>query len=277
MRILYFLILFCLIVSCKKNKSKQKVFCKKQDLIIKDTLFDESDILSSFYYGDSCRIKKLNMFVFLDKRSGNITSREMIKDVSVKLGFYPDTLVNFLISNKKISLHEVEKGVVLNVKHDFKTSFLDSINFIDLKTISINNTEGKMKILKSDSYFYNNSKSLLGIQDSYLDYKAFEKEKIKYKILSKEGDYIDTILFTVKTNNIDNIKLYDIIVNSINLNFTYSIKASFKNFKNTDKGCLLYDVVKLNKDFLRFKLNINSLKLESLDEVIVKLDGINVD
>lgn len=262
------------IISCKKRVNNV-ITCEKANSYAKDNDFDNSDIITSIYYDKTnCKINKLGMKVLLDERSGNIKSIEEIIDIAIKLGVIGDTLINNVISPTDVKFKKTSSRKILLIDYVFEKPFLDSINLIDVSTIAIINESGKKNILKSDSYFYKNSIKLLGIENTYMHYNAFIDKKVRYKNLSKKEKYIDSILVTVKVNQlIDNITDYKILLNIKNeLKYKYSINASFNNFIVENKGCKLYNVLKLNKDFLQFKLNIKKLKIEKITSLDVSLN-----
>ncbi|WP_346882978.1 hypothetical protein [uncultured Algibacter sp.] len=274
MKLLLYIITFLSLMSCKNKVAKSD--CKVKDYKINDTVFKNTNILSSIYYDTlDCKINKLEIVTLLDNRSGNIKSSKDIKDIVVKFGLLKDTIVSDVINSKEIKLNKTEQGHILIFDYHFEKPFLDSINIIDLKTISLDYTSNAKKILKSDSYFYKNSAKILDIENTYLDYNAFSKNKIKFKTLSVNKTSLDSILVTIKANHlpIEDIKDYKIILNDNELNFKYNIKASFNNFKVEDNYCRIYDVKKLNSKFLQFKLNIKYLNLKKIDDFEIILDS----
>ncbi|MDO6761520.1 hypothetical protein Q4566_15010 [Tamlana sp. 2_MG-2023] len=268
------LITLITLLSCKKNRDINIVSCKKNNFISKDTTFFNSEILSSVYFNSECKINKIKLFVLLDDRSGNLKDTTDLNDVVIKLGFHPDTLINIIIPGKQTSILKKENSYLLQLEYAFKSPFLDSINLIDLKTISFEKSENKRNLLKSSSYFYNESKSILGVDKTYLDYKAFIKNNVRFKNISKSPSKVDSILITVKPRkSIDNITKYNLILNdTLILNFRNSIHANFKNPQTTDKNIIMYDLLKCDKNFISFKLNLSKLNLHYLDSINVKLD-----
>lgn len=263
-------ILFFLLIlnSCYYNK-KEKEICSKSPLKTSETIFNNSDIIIPFIkYNKKCKIDSINLLVQLDERSKNLKTIENIKNVRVTLGFMPDTLVHFSLKKENYGL---EKGGIFSVKHRFKESFLDSINLIDLQIAFYNDFEKRIKI--SESYFYKNSKKILGIENTYLDFKAFKDVDTRYKNLNK-GKNTDSILVTTKTNAfIDNLTKYNIEINdTLTLNFKNSIKADYKDFKVKDKKVKMYNLLKMNREFITFKLDFSNSKIKTIKSLKVKLE-----
>lgn len=266
--VLVILFFFLILNSCHYNK-KEKEVCLKSWLKPSDTMFKYSDIqIPLIKYNKKCKIDSINLFVQLDERSENLKTIESIKNVKVTLGFMPDTLVRFSLEKENYSL---EKGNILSIKHRFKEPYLDSINLIDLQMAYYNDFEKRIKI--SDSYFYKNSKKILGIENTYLDFKAFTNINTRYKNLN-EGKISDSILVTTKTNAfIDNLTKYSIEINdTLTLNFKNSIKADYKDFKLKDKRVEMYNLLKMNREFITFKLDFSNSKIKTITSLKVKLE-----
>ena len=260
--------------SCKNDKSVKISTCNKSNVIIKDTIFSNSEILSSIYYNHDCKIRKLTLMVLLDERSGTLQKIDKLNDVVLTLGDFSDSLMRIVRSSNETHLFKKDESSILEIEYKFEKPFLEILNFIDLKTISLENVNNTSEILKSDSYFYKNSKALLGIENTYLDYSAFKDTNFHFKNISQSKSKIDSILITVKPNkSIDDITKYNIILNdTLSLNFKNSILANYRNHKTKDKGSVMYNLLKNNKDFTSFKLNLSSLNLYKLNSIKVSLE-----
>jgi len=268
----FFLIsVIILIFSCK---TRRDTTCLKKDTVLTDTIFNSSSILTTLSYDlKSCKIKKINLYTQIDERSGNY---ETINDITCKIGVFKDTLFNMVVNTKDIEINKINGKNIVSFSKNFEKPFLDSINFIDLKTIClIKKKNGEKKILKSKSYFYNNTADLLGIEKSYLNYDAFKDRQVRFEILGKSKKHIDSVEFTVKVlnQNIDQIVNYKINLNEKHFGFKYSIKASFKDVISQDNDVRIYDVRKMNTEFLKFKLDMSSAKISQLNAFKLILNG----
>lgn len=268
MKIVLYIVLFCAFSACKRE---EKIICNVENYIVKDTLFNKANIISSIYYdNNTCKISKLELVILLDSRSGIIESAKDIKNVTFKLGVLGDTLISGLIDHNKIRLKNRAEEKILLFDYSFDKPFLDSINIIDIQTISLN----KKSILKSESYFYKNTAAILEIENSYLDYKAFNKTNFKIKDLSSVKKQIDSILVTFKHNGfIDDLTKFNITINdTLDYHFRNSIKASYNNFKLIDKNVQMFNYLKMNKYFLTFKLDLHKINLKSIDSINVNIN-----
>jgi len=259
-----------LIFSCKTRKD---TICLKKDTVLTDTVFNSSSILTAISYDlKSCKIKEISLYTQIDERSGNY---ETINDITCKMGVFKDTLFNMVVNAKDIAINKVNNKDIVSFSKNFEKPFLDSINFIDLKTIClVKKKNGSKKILKSKSYFYNNSADLLGIKKSYLNYDAFKDRKVRFEILGSPKKHIDSVEFTVKVMNqdIDEIIDYKLTLNEKEFNFKHSIKASFNNTISQNNGGRIYNVRKMDADFLKFKLDFSAIKISQLDSVRLMLN-----
>ncbi|PID68190.1 MAG: hypothetical protein CR968_02905 [Flavobacteriia bacterium] len=260
-------------MSCKREYNTG-VHCKNKDQIVKDSVFNNSEIKASLFYDNkSCKIKKIKVLALLDDRSGNF---ETINDVAFTMGILGDTLIHGLVHSKNIKIDTINKTKILSFEKIFAQPFLDSLNFIELNTVAIVNHGEKKQLLKSESYFYKNSMALLGIENTYLDYKAFTDKSVHYKRLGLDKNVIDSIEVTVKVKNldIDEIVDYTVVINDNRvLKFKQSILASYKNNIVEDQACVIYDVRKLNKNFLGFKLNLSALRLKEINAFKLSLNN----
>lgn len=274
MRIINYLIIFfafLVIYSCH-NKSEKK-HCKKQAVKISDTIFKETEILSSLTYDRNCKINHLDLLVLLDERSNILDSTEYFKDITLKLGFIPDTSSSFVLSKKDYVIIPSKGNKLLKISYEFIKPYLDTLNVIDVQTITYNAL--KKRTLKSESYFYNNSKKILGIENTYLDFSAFKEKNVAYKNISNTSKIaIDSILVTVKTAKfIDELTKYNIEINdTLSLNFRHSIKANYKKNKYQENNVTMYNVLKMNKNFVTFKLDLSNLNLNTIHSLKVFLD-----
>ena len=266
-------IIILLLFSCKNSNSKTTANCKKKDLILTDTIFSSSEILSSIYYNDECQIEKLKLYILLDNRSGYLTSKSNLIGLQLTLGFYPDTLAGFFIDKDKTSIFN-DNNSILQIEHEFEKPFLDSLNFVNLETISYDITKTFSQTTQSYPYFYNSSKSILEVENTYLDYKAFTKTNVHYKNISKSKSNIDSILITVKPNkDIDEITKYNIVINdTLSFKFRNSIIANFQNFKTKNKNARMYHLLKNDKNFTSFKLDLSKLKLNKINLIRAELN-----
>ena len=64
---------------------------------------------------------------------------------------------------------------------------IDTINCITAKTI-IKDQKTKRRLI-SELYFYSDSKKLLGVENTYMDYTAFKTVKTRFKNISKPMFY----------------------------------------------------------------------------------------
>ena len=270
--------------SCKQHKDKlladtelttQKYLCDKVDKLVLDTVFNNTSILTSFYYDKDCKIQRLELITKLDERSGTIENQENIKNISLTTGLLKDSIyrVNIPFEDKLYYL-DSNKNLLFTEIH-FDKPFFDSINFIELKTfVEKVNISGE-KIVISDSYFYNDTAELLEIENTYLDYDAFKKRKVVSKVISVNNKTIDTLMLTVKVvQNIDDIKKIDISINNkLNLNFKSSIKANFKDFKTESNGYQLVSFLKMSPKFVQIKLKIEKADFKEINKVDIKFNN----
>ncbi|MCF6280128.1 MAG: hypothetical protein L3J14_07255 [Flavobacteriaceae bacterium] len=271
MRIIFITLTFLCLYSCAQKNNN--LFCKKKrDAKISDTIFKKSEIISLVTYDKNCKINSIEMLVILDERSKDLNSFEDLRDVTVKLGYIPDTTINIILKKKNYNLMSRKDNLILKVKHEFKEPYLDTLNFIDIQTISYSNLE--KKIIKSNSYFYNDSKKILDIENTYLDYSSFKKTNTRFKNISESKNKLDSILVTTKTSKfIDNLTKYHIQINdTLLLNFRCSIKADYKKFQLQNKKVTIYDLLKINKNFITFKLKLNELNLTKIYSLKVSLN-----
>ena len=79
---------------------------------------------------------------------------------------------------------------------------------------------------------------------------------------------------TTRTDQrIDYLTKYKININdTLELNFRNSIKASFNELKLQDKNVKMSDLLKQNKSFITFKLDLSKLNLLKINSVEVSLD-----
>ena len=128
---LFSLLVIITFFSCKQKK-ETTTSCYKKDIVVKDIIFDKSEILTSVYYDDNCKIKKIKLITLLDERSGDF---EKINDVIFSIGVLKDTIVNVIIPGDSTKIIKNKK--ILSFNYTFKTPFLDSINYINLETIAL--------------------------------------------------------------------------------------------------------------------------------------------
>ncbi|WP_055448126.1 hypothetical protein [Lacinutrix mariniflava] len=250
--------------SCKQKK-ETTTSCYKKDIVVKDKIFDKSEILTSVYYDDNCKIKKIKLITLLDERSGDF---EKINDVIFSIGVLKDTIVNVIIPGDSTKIIKNKK--ISSFNYTFKTPFLDSINYINLETIALVKIKEKIRILKSHPYFYKNSIELLDLKNTHLDYESFNKKNTRFinisnPILKK----YDSILVTVKTKKfIDDLTKYKVVINdTISLNFKNNIKASYIDLHLVDQNIKMFNLVKINKTFLTFKLDLSKVTIDTINAI----------
>lgn len=244
--------------------------CIKKKSTIQDTVFDKTNILASFFYNDSCKIKRIELITKLDERSGLNLKENGFSFVLVDIGLILND-INILLQKKEKRIKYDAKTKKLYTIIDFKSPSLDSINYIALKTFYRDKSK-KGRIL-SNMYAYYNSMELIGKKNTYLDYNAFKNQNVRFESLSKNNKPIDSLLVTVKVNRfIDEITSYKIKINNHTLKYKYSIKADFKESITKDKGCKLYNVLKMEYNFLQFKLAITELNLDHINTFKVYLN-----
>ena len=63
-----------------------------------------------------------------------------------------------------------------------------------------------------------------------------------------------------------------VINDTISLNFKNNIKASYIDHHLLDKNAKMFSLLKMNKNFLTFKLDLSKLKIDSINAINVDLN-----
>lgn len=259
---------FLILNSCGENKISN---CKKKNSTITNEISTENEIFTSFHYGNKCYIDSIQIAFKLDERSLDYKYDYELKNNLIDLGYISQDTSYFItqIADKKFKYDK--KNRLVNTSVNILESKIDTINYISIQTIGIQN---KKQIL-SHSYFYNTSIDLIEMKNSYLDYNAFKNKKVRFKILGNKTKKIDSIEVTanVVNQNIDDIIDYKIIVNKKEIKFKQSIKASYNGSINYNNGIKIYNVLKMNKNFLKFKLDFTELDITKLDSLKLFLNS----
>lgn len=269
----YILFLSMLFIGCNFKNSEEQSVCKKKSKEIKDTLFTQTDILCGFEYNDSCYINTIKFVFKIDKRSGKMPDKGQLSKVILDIGYIDeDSKKNKIFPNKSVEYfdYNVKKATVSGVIKIDK--LIDSINYIMATTLIKDSLEKKTYFSKP--YAFKKSFSLIEMENSYLDFKAFRNTNTKFKNISTDSNIVDSILVTAKSNiKIDTITKYHIKINdTVNLNFKNSIKANFKEFKLTDKKVKMYNLLKMDKEFVTFKLDFSDSNIKSIKSFELSLN-----
>ncbi len=256
-----------LVNSCYSQKKDQESSCSRSNLQELHQASEYNEIGSVFYYDENCKVDSLRLEFKLDDRSFTNSKNFKLENLLIKLGYIGEDTSHF---SEQIVLDKFifsKKNLNVIAKFPLTDTRLDSINYLVVETVGVE--EGRMSI--SNLYSYNNSLFLVGKQNTYLDHKAFLKTNVVYNIISTKNNIINKISLTVKTTNIDALTAYNVVVNGIELNFKYSVNASFNNFKIEDKGCVLENVLKMNGNYLELKLDVSKLNIKKIDKVEANL------
>jgi len=256
------------------DREKANLSCYKENRFVQDTTFADSDILVGAFYNRECKIKELNLITKLDDRSALENMRQLL-DVSVKYGKLGDTLMSKVFSSRDSSISFDQERKLLYLDILFDEPILDSVNLIELKTISKSNNP-KKKIELSESYFYNQSLTLLGFKNTYLDYRAFKNCNI---VLNENYFFDDStsgnllITIKIKDQNIDDIENISIILNdSIRMNFRASILASFQKSQRLSGDFQLVNFIKRTKEHLELNINRKKSNFNKVDRAKILLN-----
>ncbi|WP_233268674.1 hypothetical protein [Cellulophaga sp. L1A9] len=270
MKLLFEILLVTLLSfnSCLSGKDKQTSNdCIKNSFNVLQEISDENEIKTNFYYNKNCKLDSLRLEFKLDDRSFGNEEDFNLDFIVADIGYIHKDSTYFM---KQFNTKEFQKsGINGNVMVTFPLEgvAVDTINFIAVSTIG----NEREKTLVSNLYSYNNSLFLVDKQNTYLDHKAFLKKNVIYNIISTKNNIIDKILLTVKTTNIDALTAYNVVVNGIELNFKYSVNASFSDFKKEDKGCILENVLKMNGNYLELELDVSKLNIKKIDKIEANL------
>lgn len=259
-----------IIISCKEAN---KTPCVKNTNAVLSPNFKDTDIITQFFYNDSCYIDSLKFVLKIDKRSCKVTENTKLKSVLLDLGYIDKKQENNLFL-PQANLKDIvfnNKGKHVEGVLKIQGRKIDSINYITAQTITIDSNNRCLSHL----YTYRQSLSLINMNNSYLDYNSFLTTNTRFKNISKSNVKIDSVLVTVKTDEkIDDLTTYQLEINdTLKLNFKNSIKSSFKNIKSETKGVRMFNLLKMNKNFLTFKLDFSHINLHNFDKIKVSLDN----
>ena len=257
-----------LLSSCMpKKKEEQQQSSSKCDLVTIQKISSTNEVELKSYFNENCTIDSIQVSFELDERSFENKNDYSLENVLASMG-YMEKDSSYLIGQKSAS------NFYLNSQSGFVTATfpitgvtLSTINYIQVSTIGVE----KEQTIVSNLYPYENSLALAKMEQTYLDHKAFLNTNVHHEVQEVKDGIIDKISLTVKAKNIDTLSYYNIAINGVPLKFRSSVKASFKDFQHENKACEFSNLLKMNKNYLKFDLAIGALDIEEIQELSVDL------
>jgi hypothetical protein len=263
-QLIHLALLVFILSSCSSKNRKE---AKERTDYFEANASLKSDI--KFSYHKNRYIDSIAVTFKLDERSFKNYDDYKLKGLIIEAAYISKDTTAFIsqISNPKFEINDLKEVYTsLNIGHEK----MDSINYLTVQTIG----RHMGKNILSHLYTYENSLSLINMEETYLDYPAFTDTNVHFKDISGSNTKIDSIKVTVKSDkDIDKITRFGITVNdSINFNFRNSIHANYENRTTLDRGIKMYGLLKRYKNFCDFKLDLSHLNIRMLHSVKVQLD-----